>query len=275
MVRTTMPGDTINMKAQGQQMKRHGYSPALRTLKIMLVSSRIAMLCITICFVIMLLWYALKWIHWSFDTWLLLFFSFGAITILSILNGAFWMIRAKNQINQTTPDGTDVELLCACIDCLMRPYSSSPPIEMKVKSLIVSVVPNLNEQDWKKIGHRRMRYVYSLVLHNDVNMVLSLLNYIESMGSEEAITYVQKLADGGGLAKTDSTVQQAAARCLTKLQTRLQLGSDSKTLLRTETSQTDTLLRSIGNSGNEEARGILLRPQLNVNNPEQVDEKLE
>jgi hypothetical protein len=117
------------------------------------------------------------------------------------------------------------------------------------ESSLISLLPRLKASDAGLLDAQQRNCLHRALSRKNSNLVVAILQSLEQIGDAEAVPYVQKLADGHGLAARDVQIRTAAQHCLPYLQQLAEEQRVRQTLLRasdvTEVpiAAPDTLLR--------------------------------
>jgi hypothetical protein len=172
----------------------------------------------------------------------------GPLFVMSFPVGfTAWATRRQKEAAVKLAQIDDVRVIGAVLDA--RFY-----IDKKLQGLIVPTLirllhrlkasdAHLLTDTQKKMLHKWLPV--EKIIRPEEKFVLAVLKALEQVGTPEALPYVEKLAEGKGMATTNATVREAAQDCLLYLRERLTQQEANQTLLRPGNAPTDTLLRPV------------------------------
>lgn len=115
--------------------------------------------------------------------------------------------------------------------------SSPRPLREAAAAALPSVLARLTPEHYGQIRMETMSNLCRALNHPDDTLVIAVLNALGVVGDTQALSFVEKLAKGGGRAGKDKRIQAAASEALTRIQARINARNARQELLRASSPQ--------------------------------------
>jgi len=181
---------------------------------------------------------------------------------MSLVLGAIlgWpLIQTRQRIRRAQGVLPQIEDVRVCGPLLELWHSGDPETRLLVEASLVRLLPLFRASDVALLNARQHDLLDQVLSSGSVGLTLAVLKALEQIGDKRELPLVERLAAGGGLAKREERVRQAAQECLPYLQQRVLGMEANQTLLRASDrlEASDTLLRAAQNSTATSAEQLL------------------
>jgi hypothetical protein len=160
-----------------------------------------------------------------------------------VISAAYAASQAQKRVTKELAEFEDIRSVGPLAEALEYQDRALKAIaEDKLKRLL----PRLQASDAGLLDEEQRKCLYRALRGRDTNLILAVLKALEQIGDEQAVPFVQKLANGEGLAARYSGIREAAQECLPALQQRAERERSRQTLLRAASASdtpSDMLLR--------------------------------
>jgi HEAT repeat protein len=168
---------------------------------------------------------------------------------MSLVIGAVlgWpLIQIRHRIRRDQSVLTQIDDGRVCGPLLELWHSGDSEMRLVAEASLVRLLPSLRASDAAQLNARQRERLDQALSSGSVGLVLAVLKALEQIGGKKELPRVERLAAGGGLAKHENRIREAAQECLLYLQQRTQGKEANETLLRASDrfEGTETLLRA-------------------------------
>jgi hypothetical protein len=195
-----------------------------------------------------------RWITGVLLTWVALMLvlalwskDFHALNSLSGMWGAIAAAFAASQVQKkVTKELAEFEDIRSVGPLALALEYQDRELKAVAENKLTRLLPRLQVSDAPLLDEEQRKCLYRALRGRNTELVLAILKALEQVGDEQAVPYVQKLADGEGIAATALRIREAAQACLPALQQRAELERSRQTLLRAASASdtpSDVLLR--------------------------------
>lgn len=173
------------------------------------------------------------------------FLTIMPIMVFGIMAGTYAVSEKRKKIVRKMVDHLDVRLVGPLAEALGY---QEKELRKRAAEALPSILLKMRASDASLLNTAQRNRLNQALLGRNKRLVLAILAAYEQVGDSAAIPPVSRLAAGEGLA-VDSSVQEAAQRCLLFLQQRAKQEQAAQTLLRASTNaDTNSLLRAADSS---------------------------
>jgi hypothetical protein len=162
------------------------------------------------------------------------------------ISAAFAASQAQKRVTKELAEFEDIRSVGPLAEALEY---QDRELKAIAESKLTRLLPRLRASDASLLDEEQRKCLYRALRGRDTNLILAVLKALEQIGDEQAVPFVQKLANGEGLAARNSGIRAAAQECLPALQERAERERASRELLRAASASdtpSDVLLRPAG-----------------------------